>query len=64
MIGVGGMAAVTAAEATATAQRTVTAEEPLPLIEEPLKISPKDARELSRQFFDRLAMLEEGTHEF
>ncbi len=26
-------------------------------------MSPKDARELSRQFFDRLASLEEGTHE-
>ena len=38
--------------------------EALPLIAEPSKVSPKDARELSRQFFDRLASLEEGTHEF
>ncbi|WTL80259.1 SigB/SigF/SigG family RNA polymerase sigma factor [Streptomyces sp. NBC_01518] len=37
--------------------------EDLPLIAEPSKVSPKDARELSRQFFDRLASLEEGTHE-
>ena len=37
--------------------------EALPLIAEPSKVSPKDARELSRQFFDRLASLEEGTHE-
>jgi RNA polymerase sigma-B factor len=59
------MAAVTAAKATNTAQQAGTAqEEALPLIDEPLKISPKDARELSRQFFDRLAVLEEGTHDY
>ncbi|MCZ0997217.1 RNA polymerase sigma factor SigF [Streptomyces mirabilis] len=59
------MAAVTAAKATNTAQQAGTAqEEALPLIHEPLKISPKDARSLSRQFFDRLAVLEEGTHDY
>ncbi|MFF3658689.1 RNA polymerase sigma factor SigF [Streptomyces olivochromogenes] len=59
------MAAVTAAKATNTAQQAETAqEEALPLIDEPLKISPKDARSLSRQFFDRLAVLEEGTHDY
>ncbi|MET7723750.1 RNA polymerase sigma factor SigF [Streptomyces mirabilis] len=59
------MAAVTAAKATNTAQQAGTAqEEVLPLIDEPLKISPKDARSLSRQFFDRLAVLEEGTHDY
>ncbi|WP_406118443.1 SigB/SigF/SigG family RNA polymerase sigma factor [Streptomyces sp. NBC_00989] len=65
------MAAVTAAEAPATAGRRTTAGmalpligEALPLIAEPSKVSPKDARELSRQFFDRLTSLEEGTHEF
>ncbi|MFE5080993.1 RNA polymerase sigma factor SigF [Streptomyces mirabilis] len=59
------MAAVTAAKATNTAQQAETAqEEVLPLIDEPLKISPKDARALSRQFFDRLAVLEEGTHDY
>ncbi|MFE2563596.1 RNA polymerase sigma factor SigF [Streptomyces mirabilis] len=59
------MAAVTAARATNTAQQAGTAqEEALPLIDEPLKISPKDARSLSRQFFDRLAVLEEGTHDY
>ncbi|MFF5306360.1 SigB/SigF/SigG family RNA polymerase sigma factor [Streptomyces sp. NPDC013161] len=64
------MAAVTAAEAPATAGRRTTAGEALPvigealpLIAEPSKVSPRDARELSRQFFDRLASLEEGTHE-
>ncbi|MET7892264.1 RNA polymerase sigma factor SigF [Streptomyces mirabilis] len=59
------MAAVTAAKATNTAQQAGTAqEEVLPLIDEPLKISPKDARALSRQFFDRLAVLDEGTHDY
>ncbi|MFG3589511.1 RNA polymerase sigma factor SigF [Streptomyces sp. NPDC047990] len=59
------MAAVTAAMATDTARHAVTIEgESLPLIDEPLKVSPKDARTLSRQFFDRLAVLEEGTHEY
>ncbi|MFG2476100.1 RNA polymerase sigma factor SigF [Streptomyces fagopyri] len=59
------MAAVTAAMATGTARHAVTTEgEALPLINEPLKVSPKDARTLSRQFFDRLAVLEEGTHEY
>ncbi|MEW1642708.1 SigB/SigF/SigG family RNA polymerase sigma factor [Streptomyces sp. NPDC091219] len=57
------MAAVTAAEAPATAGRRTTAGEALPRIAQPSKVSPKDARELSRQFFDRLASLEEGTHE-
>jgi RNA polymerase sigma-B factor len=31
---------------------------------EPQRLSPQDARELSRTFFDRLATLEEGTHEY
>ncbi|WP_416955544.1 RNA polymerase sigma factor SigF [Streptomyces sp. Agncl-13] len=58
------MAAVTAAEAPATAGRRTTVGETLPMIAEPSKVSPKDARELSRQFFDRLTSLEEGTHEY
>jgi RNA polymerase sigma-B factor len=58
------MAAVTAADAAATAVPGVTADEPLPRIAEPSKISPKNARELSRQFFDRLDTMDEGTHEF
>ncbi|MFF1544926.1 RNA polymerase sigma factor SigF [Streptomyces sp. NPDC058291] len=37
---------------------------PLPGIEAPRSIAPRDARELSRQFFRRLAVLEEGTHEY
>ncbi|MDF3147785.1 MULTISPECIES: RNA polymerase sigma factor SigF [unclassified Streptomyces] len=58
------MAAVTVARATATAQETVTTDgAALPLIEEPTRGRPQDARELSRQFFDRLVMLDEGTRE-
>lgn len=33
----------------------------LPWIEDPWKVAPKDARELSSLFFERLQMLEEGT---
>ncbi|MFF4906464.1 RNA polymerase sigma factor SigF [Streptomyces sp. NPDC001260] len=36
----------------------------LPGIEEPRSVAPRDARELSRQFFQRLTELEEGTHEY
>ncbi|MFI6335070.1 RNA polymerase sigma factor SigF [Streptomyces sp. NPDC050535] len=39
-------------------------ESELPFIDDPSKVKPKDARDLSRQFFDRLAVLEEGTHEY
>jgi RNA polymerase sigma-B factor len=37
---------------------------PLPGIEAPRSVAPRDARELSRQFFRRLAVLEEGTHDY
>ncbi|GAA2534368.1 RNA polymerase sigma factor SigF [Streptomyces fimbriatus] len=36
----------------------------VPEIAEPSKIAPKDARELSKAFFDQLAVLEEGTPEY
>ncbi|MGX1882218.1 SigB/SigF/SigG family RNA polymerase sigma factor [Streptomyces sp. NPDC055287] len=36
----------------------------LPWIEDAGKVAPKDARELSQLFFDRLQVLEEGTHEY
>ncbi len=59
------MAAVTVAQATATAQETVTTDgAALPFVEDPTRVNPQDARELSRHFFDRLVMLEEGTHEY
>jgi len=41
-----------------------TAEASLPGIEDPSTVAPRDARELSRQFFQRLTELEEGTHEY
>jgi RNA polymerase sigma-B factor len=37
---------------------------PLPGIDAPRSVAPRDARELSRQFFQRLAVLEEGTHDY
>ena len=43
-----------------TAEQTVDG----PEITDPSKVAPKDARELSKPFFDRLAVLEEGTPEY
>ncbi|MFJ6084767.1 RNA polymerase sigma factor SigF [Streptomyces sp. NPDC092369] len=43
---------------------TSTSGAPLPGIAEPRAVAPRDARELSRQFFQRLSELEEGTQEF
>ncbi|MFJ8586639.1 RNA polymerase sigma factor SigF [Streptomyces sp. NPDC093595] len=50
--------------ATMTAAGTDTGTAILPEIADPSKVAPKDARELSRLFFDRLAVLEEGTPEY
>ncbi|WEH37719.1 SigB/SigF/SigG family RNA polymerase sigma factor [Streptomyces sp. AM 4-1-1] len=36
----------------------------LPWIEDAGKVAPKDARAMSKLFFDRLQVLEEGTHEY
>ncbi|MEU8534797.1 MULTISPECIES: RNA polymerase sigma factor SigF [Streptomyces] len=36
----------------------------MPEVADPSKVAPKDARELSRLFFDQLAVLEEGTPEY
>jgi RNA polymerase sigma-B factor len=53
------------ARATATAGGTATTGGAgLPLVEDPAGVTPRDARELSRRFFDRLAMLEEGSREY
>lgn len=46
---------------TGSAQQTAT---DLPEIRNPGEVAPKDAKELSKQFFDRLAVLEEGTAEY
>ncbi|MFD7135797.1 RNA polymerase sigma factor SigF [Streptomyces sp. NPDC059894] len=43
---------------------TGTGGTPLPGVEDPSSVAPRDARELSRQFFQRLTELEEGTHEY
>jgi RNA polymerase sigma-B factor len=60
---------VTAASAsTATAAAPAPAPAPqapvLPEVAAPHKMAPKDARSLSKLFFDQLAVLEEGTHEY
>ncbi|WP_405845995.1 RNA polymerase sigma factor SigF [Streptomyces sp. NBC_01518] len=49
----------TAEAQTAEAQTGV-----LPEIADPSRVAPKDARQLTRLFFDQLAVLEEGTHEY
>ncbi|MFF5933774.1 RNA polymerase sigma factor SigF [Streptomyces sp. NPDC012508] len=41
-----------------------TGTEDLPVLESPRKVAPKDARMLSKVFFDKLAAWEEGTHEY
>ncbi|MFJ9029842.1 SigB/SigF/SigG family RNA polymerase sigma factor [Streptomyces sp. NPDC102274] len=45
-------------------QRAEAAELELPYVECPAEVAPKDAREISKLFFARLAELQEGTHEF
>ncbi|WP_329454726.1 RNA polymerase sigma factor SigF [Streptomyces sp. NBC_01497] len=47
----------------ASGEETTTAAG-LPLIADPSRVAPRDARELSKLFFDRLQLLEEGTHEY
>ncbi|MDT0571756.1 RNA polymerase sigma factor SigF [Streptomyces sp. DSM 3412] len=52
---------------TATTSLTTSVEHatsPLPVIADPLKVAPKDARSLSKLFFEQLAVLEEGTREY
>ncbi|MET9524811.1 RNA polymerase sigma factor SigF [Streptomyces coeruleorubidus] len=44
------------------AAQTRTAE--LPEVADPSRVAPKDARELSKLFFQQLALLEEGTQEY
>ena len=50
----------------AVSTRTTIASETteLPQLAEPSQVAPKDARQLSRLFFEQLAVLEEGTPEF
>jgi RNA polymerase sigma-B factor len=49
---------------TATTAQTAEQTVDVPTIEDPSKVAPKDARELSKLFFDQLAVLEEGTQEY
>ncbi|MET7599810.1 RNA polymerase sigma factor SigF [Streptomyces sp. NPDC005481] len=56
--------AVSRSKVTQESARTGTCQEALPVVEDPRAVAPRDARELSRQFFQRLAELEEGTHEY
>jgi RNA polymerase sigma-B factor len=49
---------------TESTTRTATGEDSLPTVADPRTVAPRDARELSRQFFQRLSVLEEGTHEY
>ncbi|MGX1128432.1 RNA polymerase sigma-B factor [Streptomyces glaucescens] len=58
--------AVTGSEAplVEASGRAGTKSEPEPAVVDPRSVAPRDARELSRQFFRRLAELEEGTHEY
>ncbi|MEU6103448.1 sigma-70 family RNA polymerase sigma factor, partial [Streptomyces flaveolus] len=50
--------------ATTTARATEHHITGVPEIADPSKVAPKDARELSKLFFDQLTVLEEGTAEY
>ncbi|MFE9534585.1 RNA polymerase sigma factor SigF [Streptomyces sp. NPDC006691] len=58
--------ALSGATATAGSGTSMRVREPaeLPLVADASRLAPKDAREMSRLFFDRLALLEEGTPEY
>ncbi|MFC8095765.1 RNA polymerase sigma factor SigF [Streptomyces sp. NPDC057301] len=47
-----------------SAEATDTQAGELPEVAAPSRVAPKDARELSKMFFDQLAVLEEGTREY
>ncbi|MFR0355767.1 RNA polymerase sigma factor SigF [Streptomyces sediminimaris] len=49
---------------TATTAQTAGRTADVPEIADPSKVAPQDARELSKLFFDQLAVLEEGTPEY
>lgn len=55
---------VSRSKVTQQSTRTRTGEAPLPNVQDPRAVAPRDARELSRQFFRRLTELEEGTQEY
>ncbi|MFJ5801788.1 RNA polymerase sigma factor SigF [Streptomyces decoyicus] len=49
---------------TTTEQRYTHTDSVLPEVMQPQKVAPRDAKELSKQFFERLQALDEGTHEY
>ncbi|MEU9736747.1 RNA polymerase sigma factor SigF [Streptomyces sp. NPDC048002] len=49
---------------TALVGATTESDTELPQVADPQKIAPQDARALTKTFFDRLAVLEEGTPEY
>ncbi|MEU6494830.1 RNA polymerase sigma factor SigF, partial [Streptomyces sp. NPDC046984] len=49
--------------ATTTVQRAEQTVD-VPEIADPSKVAPRDARELSKLFFEQLAVLEEGTPQY
>ncbi|MEU9984737.1 RNA polymerase sigma factor SigF [Streptomyces sp. NPDC050856] len=57
-------ATVTTGPAPQTVSRVGVAAEELPVLRNPAAVAPRDAKELSKRFFERLAALEEGTAEY
>ncbi|MEV5126240.1 RNA polymerase sigma factor SigF [Streptomyces decoyicus] len=49
---------------TTTEQQYTHTDSVLPEVPQPQKVAPRDAKELSKQFFERLQALDEGTHEY
>ncbi|MFJ2738493.1 SigB/SigF/SigG family RNA polymerase sigma factor [Streptomyces sp. NPDC087440] len=47
-----------------SSERVVPASTPLPRLADPTAVAPKNAREITRLFLDRLSELEEGTQEY
>ncbi|MGW6286031.1 RNA polymerase sigma factor SigF [Streptomyces sp. NPDC055107] len=54
----------TSTEAPAARPTSAAQAADLPRIADPRKVAPRDARAMSTMFFDRLQILEEGTHEY
>ncbi|WP_371622113.1 RNA polymerase sigma factor SigF [Streptomyces sp. NBC_01116] len=54
----------TSTEAPAARPTSAAQAADLPQIADPRKVAPRDARAMSTIFFDRLQILEEGTHEY
>ncbi|GES28497.1 RNA polymerase sigma factor SigF [Streptomyces angustmyceticus] len=55
---------ITIVSETTTEQGYADTDSVLPEVTQPQKVAPRDAKELSKQFFERLQVLEEGTHEY